>query len=208
METGGAGRRGRGGKAGQTALNFLKKLKAPHHLRQQLGGLLFLGLILFGKPSLTEAERQWILPLGAFVFALGAAGRVVASGYLVKNDFLTTTGPYGHVRNPIYVSNLFLGAGLVLLNGYYWAMYFLVLLYLVCYLPGMRVEEENLWRRYGAAFESYAKAVPLIWPRLKVVRGYGGDSWRWQAYMENKESYVTLGLLIGYVALIYRRLIA
>lgn len=157
---------------------------------------------------MTELERRLIFPAGAAIFVAGLIGRVWASGFLVKNDLLTTAGPYGRVRNPIYVSNLLLGAGLVLMNGYYWPVILLILLYLACYLPGMRVEEENLRRRYGPAFDAYANTVPLICPRLKVVGGYGGDSWKLRAYLENKESYVTIGLLIGFGTMICRRMMA
>lgn len=197
----------RGGTSGQKTLkNLLEKIKAPHHIRQQLGGLFFLLLILFSRPSSTPAERKWIVPLGACVFALGTAGRAWASGFLVKNDALTTTGPYGRVRNPIYVSNLLVGVALVLLNGCYWTSVFLILLYLVCYVPGMRVEEENLRRRYGLAFESYARQVPLIVPHLSSVSGYGGDVWKMRAYLENREGFVSVGLLMGLTIVLWRRI--
>lgn len=168
--------------------------------------MFFLGLVLFSKRVPPPPEQMWIFPLAILVFLLGAAGRFWASGFLVKNDALTTTGPYGRVRNPIYVSNLLLGAGLVLLSGHYWAVAGLVLLYVVCYAPGMRAEEENLRRRYGPAFDAYAEAVPLIVPRARVAPGYGGSSWRGPAYMENKEAFVTAGLLIGLGIAICRRL--
>lgn len=149
---------------------------------------------------------MWIFYAGSLAFLLGTAGRVWSSGFLVKNDALTTSGPYGRVRNPIYVSNLILGAGLVLVSGRYWAVPGLVLLYVVCYVPGMRVEEENLRRRYGPAFEAYSAAVPLIVPRMTVAEGYGGSAWRGSAYMENKEAFVTAGLLIGLGIVVCRRL--
>ena len=208
MEPGGTDRGGRGGKTGKITLNFLKKLRSPHLLRQQLGGLYFLALLILINPTFTAPARRWIFPSGALFFILGLAGRVWSSGFLVKNDLLTTRGPYGRVRNPIYVSNILVGAGLVLMNGYYWLVIFLILLYAACYLPGMRVEEDNLRRRYGPAFETYARTVPLIWPRLKVAEGYGGGSWRIRAYTENKEIYVTVGLLMGLGTMFFRRIAA
>lgn len=146
-----------------------------------------------------------VIPLGITACALGFCGRIWASGYLVKNDALTTTGPYGYVRNPIYVFNLLLGLGLVLISGLYWAVVLLAALYWVCYSPGMRIEEENLRRRYGSAFDAYALAVPLIAPRLSPVSGYGGDVWRMSAYLKNKEIFVTAGILIGIVFSLWKR---
>ena len=188
--------------------DLIRKLKSPHHLRQQIGGAIFLFLILFSKHGGAEPDRRWLIPIGAFLYVLGFAGRIWSSGFLVKNESLTTTGPYGYVRNPIYVCNLLLGFGLALLSGIYWGVFLLAILYILCYAPGMRIEEENLRRRYPADFDPYASAVPLIFPRFRAVPGYGGDVWRYPAYAKNKEMWVTLGLLIGFGFVLWRRLCA
>lgn len=182
------------------------KIKSPQHLRQQLGGLVFLFLIFYTAPVGISFDGAWIFLLGSLIYLAGIAGRIWASGFLVKNDSLTTTGPYGRVRNPIYVSNLLMGAGLVILSVDYWTFLILILLYVFCYAPGMRTEEENLRRRFGESFESYARSVPLIVPRLRTVSGYGGDAWSLGAYRANRETFVTLGLLIGYGIVIWKRL--
>lgn len=189
-------------------MNWVKKITAPHHLRQQLGGIFFAALIGFARRGgVSPLEEGWLIPAGFLLYLIGLAGRVWASGFLVKNDRLTTSGPYGRVRNPIYVANLLIGAGLILLSGrWLWGAAGLVTLYVVCYVPGMRVEEENLRRRYGTDLEAYAKAVPLIVPRWKCVPGYGGDLWRWDAYRENREGFVTMGLILGPIILIWIRL--
>ncbi|MBI4179580.1 isoprenylcysteine carboxylmethyltransferase family protein [bacterium] len=181
-------------------------LKAPHHYRQQIGGALFFGLVLFSKSASEAPGPEWIFHSGLALFLAGLLGRVWSSGYLVKNDQLTTTGPYGLVRNPIYVSNMLLAAGLVLLSGLFWAIVLVLALYVVCYVPGMRAEEENLRRRFGAAFDQYAAAVPLIVPALRTAAGYGGDRWRVGAYLENKEWAVTAGLVAGLALIQWRRI--
>jgi len=168
--------------------------------------MFFLCLIVFSRRGASAAEMLWTFSPGAALYALGLAGRVWSSGFLVKNDALTTTGPYGYVRNPIYVSNLLLGASLILMSGLYWTALLLVLLYAACYVPGMRVEEENLRRRFGDAFDRYARSVPLIAPRARSGAGYGGGRWAAAAYRENREVWVTAGLLIGMAVVIWRRL--
>lgn len=186
----------------------LKKLKAPHHLRQQLGGVFFLALIVFPRRGTTPWELRWVMPAGTLLFLLGMIGRVWASGYLIKNDALTTSGPYGYVRNPIYVSNMILGLGLVLLSGHFWTLVVLAALYAICYVPGMRVEDENLRQRYGAALDAYANAVPLIVPRVRCASGFGGGNWTLAAYLQNRETYVTAGLILGLIAVLWMRLSA
>ncbi len=186
--------------------SLIEKIKSPHHLRQQLGTAFFLALSVLAPPGpLSAAERAWVFPLGLFLFLLGFLGRVWASGFLVKNDRLTTAGPYGRVRNPIYVANLLLGAGLILQSGLYWTFAILGLLYGICYRPGMRVEEENLRRRFGPAFDAYAAAVPLILPKSQTAQGYGGGQYSWRAYFDNREQFVSVGLLAAFGFLLCRR---
>lgn len=179
--------------------SLIDKITQPHHLRQQYGGIFFVLLIVFSRPDGAAVA-------GTALFTIGMLIRIYASGFLVKNDRLTTTGPYGFVRNPIYVANLLIGAGLILLSGLYWAFAILAALYFVCYVPGMRVEEENLRRRYGSALDDYAAKVPLIFPRIRPTEGFGGGRWHWPAYVENKELYVTAGLLIGLASIFWRRM--
>lgn len=49
--------------------------------------------------------------LGILVAAIGIVIRALASGYVKKNDELTTTGPYAYSRNPLYVGSMVIGAG-------------------------------------------------------------------------------------------------
>src|SRR5690606_11506294 len=51
---------------------------------------------------------------GAALAAAGIALRAWAAGTIVKNAVLTTTGPYAHTRNPLYVGSFLLGLGLAL----------------------------------------------------------------------------------------------
>lgn len=138
-----------------------------------------------------------VLWSGAALSLAGIVGRIYCSGFLVKNDQLTTTGLYGWVRNPIYVFNYVLGVGLTLMSGR-WTIGFisLTVLFVFAYLPGMRTEAENLRRRYGDAYDAFARAVPLFVPRLICAPGYGGGSWSGRAYTANREQYVTIGLLM------------
>lgn len=178
---------------------LIEKLKHPEHLRQQLGGLLMIALAVFSRQVPLD-----VLWTGGALCVAGIMGRVYCSGFLVKNDRLTTTGFYGWVRNPIYVFNYVMGAGLALMSGL-WAVGFgaLALLFVFAYLPGMRTEAANLQRRYGEAYDEFARAVPLFIPRLTCAPGYGGGSWSWRAYLDNREQYVTAGsmLIVAWIAL-------
>lgn len=115
--------------------------------------------LALGKP----AWHIWGIPL----VVLGEALRTWAAGHLLKDEQLTTTGPYAHVRNPLYLGSLLSGIGfLVVLDDWRLAAAFLVVA-LAVYLPTVRQEEDYLRRMHGAAYEKYRKRVPGLVPRLR-----------------------------------------
>jgi protein-S-isoprenylcysteine O-methyltransferase Ste14 len=88
--------------------------------------------------------------------------------FRVQRDSLITTGPYGVVRNPIYLAD-FLAycafaaclkpVGLVL-----------PVLFYAHYSRLVAFEEKALRQRFPQAFPSYARAVPRFIPRLASLR--------------------------------------
>ena len=79
---------------------------------------------------------------------------------------IQTTGPYGLIRNPIYLSmsGLIVASGLAL--SHWWALLGAVVVFLV----GNRIRilaEENLLREgLGSQFEDYARRVPAFLPPI------------------------------------------
>jgi protein-S-isoprenylcysteine O-methyltransferase Ste14 len=91
--------------------------------------------------------------------------RAYASGYVKKNSELTTTGPYAHTRNPLYLGSILIAVGFGAASLNPWLLLSLLLLFLFIYLPVIRSEEEYL-RTHFADFDSYAAEVPRLIPRL------------------------------------------
>ena len=52
-------------------------------------------LLLFAKPELIG------IVVGMILIIMGEAIRIWAAGHLQKNEFLTVTGPYAYVKNPL-----------------------------------------------------------------------------------------------------------
>jgi protein-S-isoprenylcysteine O-methyltransferase Ste14 len=182
---------------------LIDKIIYPHHLRQQYGILLMIALIVV--PNNIPSLGYGSIFIGLVLCIEGSAIRIWSTGYLHKNNELTTSGPYGYVRNPIYVGNMLLAVGLILMSGHFiWGTILTVFLYVICYIPGMRVEEENLRSRFGESFEKFASSVPLIFPSPRRVDGFGGGTWTYGAYIRNKEHYVTIGTVIGLAYLFYQ----
>jgi protein-S-isoprenylcysteine O-methyltransferase Ste14 len=112
----------------------------------------------------------WVAGLLA-VWGIRTMGRHLVSPAEVRPDTeLVTTGPFGLVRHPMYLSILLLWAGGALaLLGWVLAVGF-VLLVPAFYLRA-RTEEGLLTRHFGDAYTAYAARVPMLLPGLR--RGLG-----------------------------------
>ena len=56
----------------------------------------------------------WSILCGSGVAILGLGIRALASGYVRKNEDLTTTGPYAYTRNPLYLGSIVIAGGFAL----------------------------------------------------------------------------------------------
>lgn len=84
---------------------------------------------------------------------------------------LVITGPYRHVRNPIYVGVLIIVMGYFLWFGTIWMIGYATLVLLVAHTFVIFYEEKTLKNRFGAAYEDYCRSVPRWIPRLNGARG-------------------------------------
>ena len=81
---------------------------ASHH--RVHAGILF--ALLYVALSRTSGDR---FVFGATLVVIGEIIRVWACGHLARNVELARHGPYGYVRNPLYLGSLLIGSGLALL---------------------------------------------------------------------------------------------
>ena len=159
--------------------------------RVRLGYPLAIAVLFFARPT-----PRSILA-GALVGAMGLWLRAFAAGYLHKQEVLTVTGPYAYTRNPLYLGSaiLALGAGIA---AHSWISAVILLVYFaLVYFIVMRREEKELRLRHGAAFEEYARAVPLFIPRLthaKVAQA-SASSFTLEQYKKNHEWQASVGYL-------------
>jgi len=154
---------------------------------------------------------------GLVLIALGEGLRVWGAGHLVKNDVLTVTGPYAHVRNPLYAGTLLVGVGFALAAGGLagWIVMPLgIALFFLYYFPYKeRIESARLERFYGTPYARYREAVPALVPARapwRPAEGTGagnGDRWRTERFSENDESGTLLAVILGVLALALRPLL-
>ncbi len=87
----------------------------------------------------------------------------------VGANSLCTSGPYSRTRNPLYIGNLFIYSGVVLLSGglYMFQLLTIVILYFIFqYSMIISLEEEKLSTLFGQDYSEYKNNVPRIIPQI------------------------------------------
>lgn len=158
---------------------------------------------VFAAYYLWRARPSWTcLAAGSAIVVVGLALRAYASGYLRKASELTTTGPYGYTRNPLYLGSLIIAAGFALAARSLWIALATAAIFLAIYLPVMR-SEEQLLRSHFPGFDEYAGRVPRLLPRLSAEAGPRGR-FSSNLYRQHREYNAALGAAAMLAALIFK----
>lgn len=173
--------------------------------RVRLGYLLAIAVLFLARPTPTS------IAIGAALGVVGLCIRAYAAGYLHKQAVLTTTGPYAHTRNPLYLGSSFLALGAAVATRSWIAATLLLLYFAVVYSFVMRREESELRLQHGTLFAAYAVAVPLFFPKLSVraTMTTNGPQFSWEQYRKNHEYEATIGfalLLVAFLVIWWLRL--
>lgn len=72
---------------------------------------------------------------------------------------LVTSGPFRFSRNPIYVSDWLVYAGVMFLLQTWWALWLAPLVWVLMRYAVIRHEEAHLQAKFGAAYATYCKSV-------------------------------------------------
>ena len=142
--------------------------------------------------------------LGGIVGLFGLWLRAYAAGYLQKQEVLTVTGPYAFTRNPLYLGSSILALGAAIATRSWISAFLLILYFAIFYSMVMRREEKELRMSHGTAFEEYARAVPLFFPRLRPAKleGTSAGNFSFAQYKRNHEWQAALGFLLLLAALL------
>ena len=168
-------------------------------------------LIYFARVTFTSALVGAIpLILGEFLrlWAVGYAGGATRSRTLGAASDLVTTGPYAHVRNPLYLGNLLLSLGVCVIANVYWMIIVLLIGYFVQYLPIIASEEAYLRGFCGAPYQTYYAAVPRFIPRLRSYANPSAHSYSFSRALKAEKRTLTaiacvIGLIVGRSMLVH-----
>ncbi len=119
-----------------------------------------LSLILgFGVLFIGEMIRFW---------GVSIAGAETRTTGTVGGTYLITTGPFAHVRNPLYLGNMLMYAGIGVMSMalFPWLLLVAIVWFYIQYYLIVTKEEEYLAVRFGEAFTEYRRHVGRFLPRL------------------------------------------
>ena len=170
-----------------------KKLRLP------LGFVLGIAYLALVRPTLPA------LTLGALIALAGVLVRAWASGHIVKNDRLATTGPYAHTRNPLYFGSFLIGAGFAV--AAHWSLLLLVIAFFVLiYWPTMERERANIRGRFPQAYADYERNVPAFFPRPRPWRPAAAKAapFSFRLYMKHGEWKAALVYMLAVAWLAFR----
>jgi protein-S-isoprenylcysteine O-methyltransferase Ste14 len=170
-----------------------------------LGFLLAAGYLVVARPTLVT------LVVGAAIAFAGLLVRAWATGHIVKNDRLATTGPYAHTRNPLYFGSFLIAAGFAI--AAHWSLLlFVIAFFVLIYGPTIRDEGVGIRARFPAAYDEWERHVPSFLPRPTPWRaapasGTGREGFDFQLYMRHREWRAALGFgaVLAYLILRMRR---
>lgn len=141
--------------------------------------VVMVALFVAFRPFATEAggAERWLDALGLLAVLAGSALRVLVVGmaYIKRGGIdkrvyaadLVTDGMFAHGRNPLYVGNLLILAGILVIHGSPWVLGVGAVFFLGSYVAIVAAEERYLAEKFGDAYQAYCRDVPRWRIRLR-----------------------------------------
>jgi len=159
------------------------------------------------------AHYYWYpIILGLFITVLGQAIRAATIGlaYIIRGgknkkvyaEELVTTGIFAHCRNPLYVGNILMLAGVGILSNSLLYVVIMIPFFLFVYQAIVLAEENFLRNKFGEQFNNYCARVNRWFPNLKGMgTTFSSMHFNWKRYI-NKEHTTTFIWLCGIILLL------
>ena len=133
-------------------------------------------MIVSARPTLVSVVAGGaIVVAGEFLrlWGVAIAGSETRTTDRVGGTYLVTTGPFAHVRNPLYLGNiiLYVGFGVMSMALFPWLPAFALVFFSWEYSMIVSLEEEHLESRFQADYLTYKRSVPRFFPSPRKFTG-------------------------------------
>lgn len=141
--------------------------------------------------------HYWVWPviIGLVVTVTGQLirGATIGLAYILRGGInrkiaahgLVTGGMFNHCRNPLYVGNILMLAGVGILSNSLVYVFIIIPLFILIYQTIVLAEEDYLRNKFGEAFNEYCKRVNRWIPSLKGL----GNTFRSMQFKWHKWIY-------------------
>ena len=129
-------------------------------------------MVWFARPTLWSMVVGFVLVVcgeGIRFWGVSIAGSETRTTGKVGGTYLITNGPFAYVRNPLYLGNMLMyaGIGVMSLALFPWLLVVAVLWFYVQYSLIVSQEEEYLEQQFGTVFEEYRENVGRFIPKMQ-----------------------------------------
>ena len=114
---------------------------------------------------------------------------------------LNTSGPYAHMRNPLYLGNLGITLGLALIAHQWILLIVVASLFGIQYHSIIAAEEAFLRGRFGAAYDAFCARVPRFWPSVRRLTETPPRPFSWKRAIWKEHNPVASWLLLSVLLL-------
>ena len=150
-----------------------------HEFSRQAVGILLVAVYAFWSAPLVATFWP-----GVVIAVVGILVRLYASGFVMKNKELATTGPYSLVRHPLYTGNILMLVGFCLANGQLWPWAVGAFFLWFWYPPAITYEDKKLNRIFGDSWVEWSSRTPALMPRRFIPSSGEGTSWSFAKSMK------------------------
>jgi len=132
-------------------------------------------MLFFAKPTFTTMCIGFLIALtGEIIRFLGVCyiGSESRTTGRVGGTKLVVSGPFSYVRNPLYIGNIFLYAGIGIMSNalFPYLLIIAVIFFIFQYYMIVLSEEEYLRKEFKEDFEDYFKNVNRFFPKFYAYK--------------------------------------
>jgi len=120
-----------------------------------------------------EPLDEFLDAVGIVLVLFGFLFRIAARGYKEEESHsgqrLIKDGPYVLIRNPMYFGTFMIGMGIILVLFASWVVAIFLIIFFSIYIPQVKREEKELYKRFGEEYRNYCKITPKYFPNPRCL---------------------------------------
>jgi protein-S-isoprenylcysteine O-methyltransferase Ste14 len=147
-------------------------------------------------------KQEWFW-IGLAVSFVGACLQWWCFACLKKQKVLAFNGPYGFVRNPMYLGRYILLAGAFLMTGNLIALAIFTILYWFYMVNRVGREEVTLSGIFGKEYDDYIRDIPRFIPSFRHHPAGQAAYFSWATFQKNHGLVNAIGVIAAYTACWY-----